>query len=318
MNKQRLHIAWQTSTQQTYFASLDGEYCPISNTDKLKTIGVKENTFPGGELHLQLQIEEDSVTDDAHLVLAARYNTPADIIKVVLAADAARRLGFAKMSLIMPYFPAARQDRVCNVGEPLTVKIFADMINGCGFDAVHILSPHSEVTPALLNNVVVHDECELVEEMLRKWITRSISATVNLVCPDAGAGKRVGKVATYLAKRFPQNTINLIRCEKVRDVRDGSLKEFFVQADDLGGHPTLIIDDIVAYGGTFLGLADKLRERNCGDLGIFVSHADCETGLNNLRTKFDAVVTTDSKRDYDDFHFNRDNDWIIPFKIKTV
>jgi ribose-phosphate pyrophosphokinase len=205
------------------------------------------------------------------------------------------------------------------VGEPLTVKIFADMINSCGFDAVHILSPHSEVTPALLNNVVVHDECELVEEMLRKWITRSISATVNLVCPDAGAGKRVGKVATYLAKRFPQNTINLIRCEKVRDVRDGSLKEFFVQADDLGGHPTLIIDDIVAYGGTFLGLADKLRERNCGDLGIFVSHADCETGLNNLRIKFDAVVTTDSKRDYAGYGLDNDSIVkIIPFKIKTA
>jgi ribose-phosphate pyrophosphokinase len=193
------------------------------------------------------------------------------------------------------------------------------MINSCGFDAVHILSPHSEVTPALLNNVVVHDECELVETMLKEWITASMSTTINIVCPDAGAGKRVGKVASYLAKRFPQNTVNLIRCEKVRDVRDGSLKEFFVQADDLGGHPTLIIDDIVAYGGTFLGLADKLRERNCGKLGIFVSHADCDTGLINLRTKFDAVGTTDSKRDY--AGYGLDNDpivKIIPFKVQTA
>ena len=319
MNTKRLHIAWKTSTHQTYFASLDGEYCPISNIDSLKPIAVKENTFPGGEQHLRLDIAEDSITDDAHLVLAARYNTAADLIKIVLAADAARRLGFSKTTLILPYFPAARQDRVCNVGEPLTVKIFADMINSCGFDAVHILSPHSEVTPALLNNVVVHDECELVETMLKEWITASMSTTINIVCPDAGAGKRVGKVASYLAKRFPQNTVNLIRCEKVRDVRDGSLKEFFVQADDLGGHPTLIIDDIVAYGGTFLGLADKLRERNCGKLGIFVSHADCDTGLINLRTKFDAVGTTDSKRDY--AGYGLDNDpivKIIPFKVQTA
>lgn len=315
MNKQRLHITWQTSTHQTYFASLDGDYCPLTNMSSIKTVPIKENTFPGGELHLRLQIDEDSVTDDAHLVLAARYNKSDDIIKVVLAADAAKRLGFSKMTLIMPYFPAARQDRVCNVGEPLTVKIFADMINGCGFDAVHILSPHSEVTPALLNNVVVHDETKLVEEFLSTWITSGVAA-INIVCPDAGAGKRVGKVAKYLADRFPQNTVNLVRCEKVRDVRDGSLKEFFVQADDLGGHPTVIIDDIVAYGGTFLGLADVLRAKNCGKLGIFLSHADCEAGIENLKTKFDAVGVTDSKRDYIGYTLDDEKVVkIIPFKV---
>jgi len=316
MNKQRLHLNWVTSTHQTYFVSLDGDYCPIAKTENLLRIPLKENTFPGGEVHLRLDINEDQVADNAHLIIAARYNTAADILKIVLAADAARRLGFSKTTLILPYFPAARQDRVCNVGEPLTVKIFADMINGCGFHAVHILSPHSEVTPALLNNVVVHDECGLVERALCRWITQTNLTTINIVCPDAGAGKRVGKVASYLAKRFPQNGVNLIRCEKVRDVRDGSLKEFFVQADDLGGYPTLIIDDIVAYGGTFLGLADKLRERNCGELGIFISHADCEEGLMNLRQKFNYVVTTDSKRDYAGFALDNDKTVdILPFKI---
>lgn len=317
MDKQRLHISWQTATHQTYFASLDDEYCPIANTKSLKTIRVKKHSFPGGEPHVHLLIEEDSVTDNAHLVLAARCNEPGDIINIVLAADAAQRLGFAKTTLIMPYFPAARQDRVCNVGEPLTIKIFTDMINSCKFDAVHILSPHSEVTPALLNNVVVHDECELVQKFLTQWITASRSNAVNIVCPDAGAGKRVGKVAAYLAKTFPENVVNLIRCEKVRNVKNGSLDGFYVQADDLGGYPTVIIDDIVAYGGTFLGLADKLREKNAGQLGIFISHADCEEGITNLKRQFDAIGLTDSKRDYTEFNDDPDV-YVIPFKVLAL
>lgn len=306
-------MSWSVATDQIYFVSLDGEYCPIIDRDRLYPVTLHESIFPGGEQNLRLDLTEDHVTDNAHIIFAARYTSGEDLIKVVLAADAARRMGFHKMTLIMPYFPGARQDRVCNTGEALTVKIFADMISQCGFDAVHILSPHSEVTPALLNNVVVHDECELVCELLNRWVDLRETHEVNIVCPDAGAGKRVGKVASYLSKKFEYIKFNLIRCEKIRDVSDGSLKEFFVQCDDLGGFPTLIVDDIVAYGGTFVGLADKLRERNCGQLGIFVSHADCESGIYNLREVFDIVATTDSKRDYTGDIAKLVE--IIPFKI---
>lgn len=311
MNKQHLHLNWVTSTHQTYFVSLDGDYCPIAKTENLLRIPLKENTFPGGEVHLRLDINEDQVADNAHLIIAARYNTAADILKIVLAADAARRLGFSKTTLILPYFPAARQDRVCNVGEPLTVKIFADMINGCGFHAVHILSPHSEVTPALLNNVVVHDELQFAKHIIQQDQTNTV---FNIVCPDAGAGKRVGKIATFLANEFPLFTFNLIRCEKVRDVKDGSLKEFFVQAEDLEGRHTIIFDDVVAYGGTFVSLAKELKNKKAGRLSIFTAHADCEAGLNNLSEVFDGVYTTNSKSDYTAY-CRSTTVHILPFKI---
>lgn len=312
MKTQRLHVSWERSTKQVYFITLDPDYCPITNVEILKEIPIKKHTFPGGESHVKLEIDADMVVDNAHVIIASRFHEMADILNVVLVADAAKRLGFAKLTLIMPYFPGARQDRVCNAGEPLTIKVFTDLINSCGFDSVHILSPHSDVTPALLNNAVTHDECDLVLEAIKS--NKFDCKVLNIVCPDAGAGKRVSKVAKYIADSFPDKEINLIRCEKVRDVRDGSLKEFFVQCDDLGGYPTLIVDDIVAYGGTFIGLAEVLREKNCGSLGIFVSHADCEKGIANLSDVFDCVFLSDSKTD----KTTHDNVSIIPFKVKCL
>jgi ribose-phosphate pyrophosphokinase len=239
-------------------------------------------------------------------------NNAGDFMDIILAVDAARRAGFVNIRLVLPYFPAARQDRVCNAGEPLTVAVFAKLINDCNFSKVFIFTPHSEVTPALLNNVVVVDDHEYATRIVLDMVDADATVKkINIVCPDAGAGKRVGKIATHLANEFPQIEFEMIRCEKIRDVKDGSLKEFFVQADDLGGNPSIIFDDVVAYGGTFLGLADKLVEKNCGKLVIFTAHADCQAGIDNLASKFDLVYTTNSKRDYPE----TDKVNIIPFTI---
>lgn len=290
----RLHLNWKATTDQTFILDLDPNFSPLraSLGDLVYGLKYKTLTFLGGEPHFQILTDPDMVPPGSSLIITQRYNTIGDLFNIVLAVDAARRLGFSDISLVLPYFPAARQDRVCNPGEPLTVKVFTDMINSLNLKAVHILSPHSEVTPALLNNVVVHDELKYAKYIIKQDQTNTV---FNIVCPDAGAGKRVGKIASYLAKEFPAFTFRLIRCEKERDVRDGSLKEFVVQADDLGGRHTIIFDDIVAMGGTFLGLAAKLREKGAGRLSIFTSHADCAGGLNKLAEVFDSVYTTDSK-----------------------
>ena len=306
----RQHIHWQASAQHPYLLHLDVDFTPI--TDGVE-ISYKYFEFKGGEPHIQLNTVE--YPEYSKLVITQRYNSINDIFKIVMANDAARRLGFNNIELVLPYFPAARQDRVCNPGEPLTVRLFTDIINGCGFNKVTILSPHSEVTPALLNNVHVLDEMEYVEKAYLSFLPHPSFNQVNIVCPDAGAGKRVGKVVQYLANKYPDDKFNLIRCEKVRDVKDGSLKDFFVQADDLGGYPTLIVDDINCMGGTFIGLGNKLREKNCGKLMLFTSHADCVEGIQRIIENFDHYYTTNSKKNWDDYKYTFDGRFTC-FKIE--
>lgn len=284
------------TTTYPYVLNLDSEFQPVKNGVEILS---KSFTFHGGEPHFQIT-SEPAYKDDSALIITQRYNKIDDLFKIVLANDAARRMGFKNIELVLPYFPAARQDRVCNEGEPLTIKVFAEMINGCGFDKVTILCPHSEVTPALLNNVVVLDELQYVNAAVRANLS---GHEFNIVCPDAGAGKRVGKIVQYLSHNNGFVNFNLIRCEKVRDVKDGSLKEFFVQADDLKNFTTLICDDINSMAGTFIGLGKVLREKNCGKLMLFTSHSDCVNGIQRAVEFFDHVFTTNSKRNWGGLSF---------------
>lgn len=302
----RQHINWQAKSEYPYVLNLDEKFSPWKKGVELL---YKKFDFKGGEPHFQIT-SSCEYANVSNLVITQRYNKISDLFDIILANDAARRMGFKDIHLVLPYFPAARQDRVCNEGEPLTIKVFADMINGCGFDSVTILCPHSEVTPALINNVIVLDELNYVENIVLFETTEW-----NIVCPDAGAGKRVGKIVQHLSNKFQKANFNLIRCEKVRDVKDGSLKDFFVQADDLGGHPTLIVDDINSMGGTFIGLGKKLREKNCGKLMLFTTHADCVEGVQRIVENFDHYYTTNSKKNWDDFTYTFENKMTC-FKIE--
>jgi ribose-phosphate pyrophosphokinase len=187
------------------------------------------------------------------------------------------------------------------------------MINQCNFEKVFIFSPHSEVTPALLNNVEVVDELEYAEKVIEHNLSQdALNTKFNIVCPDAGAGKRVGKIVSHLANKFDRCSFNLIRCEKIRDVKDGSLKDFFVQADDLQELPTIIFDDILSMGGTFIGLGDKLCAKNCGKLMLFTAHADCQQGIERMINYFDWYYTTNSRRDED---YDYDKFTVFEFKL---
>jgi len=299
----RQHLHWKMNTVYPNTLNLSDGFYPVDQSVHLK---YKKFNFAGGEPHIQIMMGTE-YSQYSDLIITQRFNNIADLFDVMLANDAARRMGFKKISLILPYFPAARQDRVCNEGEPLTIKVFADVINSCGFDSVTILCPHSEVTPALINNVIVMDELEYVEQALKHACPSHADDTINIVCPDAGAGKRVLKVTQHLANKYPQNNINLIRCEKVRDVKDGSIKEFFVDSKDLGGYPTIIVDDILSMGGTFKGLGAILKSRNCGKLMLFTTHADCVEGIQSMVEFFDHVYTTNSKKDWDKYKYTFDD-----------
>lgn len=303
----RQHINWISKTDRTFIINLDNTFNPCESLN-IHQLQYNIFKFPGGEPHFQII---SNVEYPGELIITQRFNNTDDFFNIILANDAAKRMGFTNIKLVLPYFPGARQDRVCNKGEPLTVKIFADLINECNFTEVVISCPHSEVTAALLNNCrILDNESKYLSQIIYNESLKS-GSQVNIVCPDAGAGKRVNALAKEMVKIYPKYNINLIRCEKVRDVATGELKEFFVQSHNLDGHSTIICDDICSYGGTFKGLGDALKEKNCGKLILFTSHFDCIEGVNRMVDYFDMVYTTNSKCNWQTL-----NDKINCFEIK--
>lgn len=258
--------------------NLDPLFTPLGSSNSIE---FQAFTFYGGEPHIKIQSDLSNVE---HVTITHRINSFNDMGFVLIAADALRRAGVKALSLVIPYFPAARQDRVMVAGEPLTVKVYADLVNSMNLEQVTIFDAHSEVSIALLNN------CNAVPN--HKFIKKVVEGLggAKLISPDGGALKKIYKVSNYLGGA------EVVECSKSRDVKTGQLSGFKVYAEDLGGANCLIVDDICDAGGTFMGLAAELKKKNAGKLYIAISHGIFSKGIDTLAETFDMIFTTDSIR----------------------
>lgn len=256
------------------FLNLDNQFEPLG-----KSIEFEHFIFTGGEPHIKIKAP---LTANDEVTITTRICQFNDIGLVLLAADALRRMGVPKLHLLLPYFPAARQDRVAVTGEALSVKVYADVLNSAEFDSITILDPHSEVTPALLENVRVISNHKFVAQCLKGM------SDYALISPDGGALKKVYRLAQHL------DIQQIVECSKHRDVKTGDLSGFAAYTDNLQGKTCVIVDDICDGGGTFLGLADELKRKNAGDIYLIVTHGIFSNGFDKLNEKFKKIYSTNS------------------------
>ena len=261
---------------------LDSQFLPFKNTNLVQ---YESFFFSGGEPHIKI-ISDLSTVDE--VTITHRIRSFNDFGMLLCAIDAVKRCGVEKVCVFIPYFPAARQDRVMVPGEPLTVKIFAEILNSQELYRISIFDPHSEVTPALLNNCEVFTNHTFIKKVME-----TMDAETLLISPDGGALKKIYKVSEFLGG------LPVVECSKKRNVKNGKLEGFKVYEDDLQEKDCLIVDDMCDGGGTFIGLAKELKAKNAGNLYLAVSHGIFSKGVDELSEIFTKIFTTDSFRDLD-------------------
>lgn len=251
----------------------------FSNVYERFDLVVEPFDFPSGcETHIKLGTHygwQDVVID-------FRPKKTEEIIQLLLVTDALKRLGYEKIKLFIPYLPFARQDRVMIPGEPLSIKVFCDLINSQEYSSVEVFDCHSEVGLALLNHVKAHNNYKLVEKALIAWDDYYI------VCPDAGAYKKIFGLCQYLGYKD-----NIVLCNKHRNVSNGVIESISCDTDSLNGRNCIIVDDICDGGGTFVMLADELYKRKSGEIALIVSHGIFSKGIDVLKG-IDFVYCSDS------------------------
>ncbi len=231
--------------------------------------------FSGGECHVKINVGD--ISDKTNIT--AHLNSSDDIMRLLLTVDAVRRVNpQSAIHLTIPYFPYARQDRVCNEGESLSVKVMADIINNLHCAEVTIYDPHSDVTPALLSNCRIVSQADIVASNLGKVIKDKKLA---LVSPDAGAEKK-----TRMAAKLTSTEV--FCSSKTRDTKTGNITATKVHGD-VRGRDLLIIDDICDGGRTFLELAKALKDGGAGDVYLYVTHGIFSQGTSELARHFKHI-----------------------------
>lgn len=243
-------------------------------------------TYPGGEIGLG-PIPPDEVSTITALLYSA-----ADREALALLRDALDRRGYKHLRLDMPYIPYARQDRAIvglKANESLSVKVFARFINSLGFRTVTVADPHSDVSPALINNCFVIHRNEFMPHVFnalgRLQYTR---ADMVLVAPDAGALK-----ATFgIAREYGIETV--LTAEKKRDMSTGQITGTSIHnAAAADGKHIIITDDICDGGRTFIEIANAFSDAHVepASLTLYVTHGIFSKGVKCLLEHFDNIFS---------------------------
>ncbi|NET72671.1 MAG: ribose-phosphate pyrophosphokinase [Sphaerospermopsis sp. SIO1G2] len=255
-------------------------------------IPVNTILFPGGEVGVRLSPEAIShlrACSDSHLpIITAQLSCSNGVMALLNVANAVREY-VPEFCLDIPYVPYARQDRICNPGESHAAAVFAQLVGLMKPALVWIADPHSAVAEATLRAV-----CQRVHVQSQKSLFVRSAALLDkvhngavLVAPDMGAVKKTED----LAKTIGVN--GFVQGLKHRDLATGQLSGFGFNGD-VEGKTAIIVDDICDGGGTFLGLASKLREGGAKEVILYVTHGIFSKGLHVFNDAIDEIYTTDS------------------------
>ena len=227
---------------------------------------VEINKFPDGTPRINLDVEnikEDEYDGRPCILIDWFYENNDEMFYLMLIKKhLERHLTNVDYYLFMPYIPNARMDRVKNDDEVFTLKYFCDFINSLNFSRVYVLDAHSDVSTALLNNCKNDNPRDYIKDAIRQ-----ISDDIVLYFPDAGAAKRYSDL-------FPE----IMYCygEKKRDWKSGKILGLDIRSNgiDLNGKTVLMIDDIIAYGGSLFYSANALKEAGVGKIYAYATHTE--------------------------------------------
>ncbi|AQP99172.1 ribose-phosphate pyrophosphokinase [Pseudoalteromonas aliena] len=251
-------------------------------------------TFSGGEEHVRFNAANFS--DSIKIEIFERLTNSSKMVRLMIAVDALKRLtnDSTPIELVIPYFPYARQDRVCVEGEALGAAVMANFINSLNFSKVTIWDAHSDVSPALINKVINVEQISLLERF-EELSQRLLQGELTLISPDAGASKKTIKIS----EKF-NGVPEVIQAQKVRNLKTGEIIKTEI-IGDVKGKSVLIADDICDGGRTFIELAKVLKSNGAVEVSLFITHGIFSKGLDVFEGLIERIYTTDSFKPANEF-----------------
>lgn len=193
-----------------------------------------------------------------------------------------RHFSTSEVVLDMPYIPHARMDRVKSDEDVFTLKYFAEVINSLNFKIVWVRDAHSNVSLALINNVV--------DTGVKSYIHKAVelSGADAMFYPDEGAMKRYSD-NSELPYAFGM---------KKRDWQTGKILGLdIINTENIVGKDVLIVDDICSRGGTFYHSAKALKAAGAKSVSLYVTHLEETVTLGEMAASdglVDHIYTTES------------------------
>lgn len=201
--------------------------------------------LPDSEIHVMI----DEVVRDQDIFLIQPCSQPVNdnLMELLLYIDALRRASAHSVSVVIPYFPYARQERMARGREAISARVVANMLEMGGADRVMFVDIHAPAIQGFFNIPV--DPLSGVN-LLVDYFRKPMFANSAIVSPDVGRASLANKYADLL-------DLPLVVMHKRRASFSETSTSHVV--GDIKGRRPIIIDDVMA-GGSVLKQVEALYD----------------------------------------------------------
>ncbi|MFJ5772418.1 ribose-phosphate diphosphokinase [Psychrobacillus sp. NPDC093180] len=217
--------------------------------------------FSDGEV--QINIEESIRGCDVFIVQSTSAPVNEHIMELLIMLDALKRASARTISVVLPYYGYARQDRKARAREPITAKLVADLLTTAGATRAIVLDLHAPQIQGFFNIPIDHLVAApiLSDYFLGKDID---PAELVIVSPDHGGVTRARKMADRL-----KAPIAIIDKRRPRP----NVAEVMNIVGNVEGKTAILIDDIIDTAGTISIAAQALMESGAKEVYACCTHA---------------------------------------------
>lgn len=219
--------------------------------------------FPNGELYARYL--ESVRGADMFIVQSLCDPVNKNLMQLLIMIDAAKRASAKRIVAVIPWYAYSRQDRKTKPREPITARLVANMIQAAGAERVMTMDLHSGQIEGYFTFPVDHLTAmhTFVDYFVEAGFRDADDAVV--VAPDTGEVKVAKQLAGHL--RLPWAIVN-----KMRYRPDES--EVTHVIGEVEGKRAIMIDDVIATGGTLINAAERLVAGGATEVYAAATHGE--------------------------------------------
>lgn len=239
-------------------------------------------SYSDGETRVRL--DENVRGSDTFLIQSGAAPVDHHLVELLLMLDALRRSSAQRVTVVIPYYPYARQEKKTAGREPVSARLVANLLAAAGADRILTLDLHAPAIEGFFDMPVDHLRAAPI---LAAHVRRLGLENIVVVSPDSGGlarasdfRHRVGGGLAVFAKNRPEPEV----------------AEMLEMVGDVEGKTAIIVDDIVSTGGTLLDAAAELKRRGAAKVYACAVHAilSGDAAARITASDLECLIVTDT------------------------
>jgi ribose-phosphate pyrophosphokinase len=251
-----------------------------------KVVPTQAYEFANGEIYVRY---EESVRGcDAFVIQSHTVPINEWIMEQLIMVDALKRASAKRITVVLPFYGYARQDKKHRGREPISARLMADLFRTAGADRLMAVDLHTAQIQGFFDGPVDH---LMALPMLADYVIEHYGKKkLAVVSPDAG---RI-KVAEQWSARLGGAPLAFVH--KTRDITRPNESVANRVVGDVAGRMCILVDDMIDTGGTITKAADAIMAEGAAGVVVAATHAILSgPAIDRLRaSSAREVIVTDT------------------------